>query len=328
MIQTFLYDAEGRDREVELTPEAVADLAPHHLLWVDVTAPDGAEIARLKALFRLSPQSIVALKRPATTFSLDNYGDYFHCDVPAVVRQPDGAPGLPRTAARARVDFIVAAQWLVTTHAEGPAFLKQFRDQDKAETLIGALTGPQLAASLLDWHLEAYLGALEDVETFVDGLDARILARPRVREALLGEVMIGRRYVSSLRRLLGPQRSVFYGVSRPDFSQIAGTEAAVHYAALERRFERTLDAVEHGRDLMQSSFDLFTTRTAETTNMLLRRLTFLSLLLVGLGALVSVFGMDYQPPYAKSHLAFWVVAGVLLAIAAGGLIFARSRKWI
>ena len=68
---------------------------------------------------------------------------------------------------------------------------------------------------------------------------------------------------------------------------------------------------EHGRDLMQSSFDLFTTRTAETTNMLLRRLTFLSLLLVGLGALVSVFGMDYQPPYAKSAVAFWVVAGFL-----------------
>ena len=328
MIQTFLYDAEGRDREVELTPEAVANLAEHNLLWVDATAPDAAEIARLKALFSLSSHCAAALKRPTATFSLDNYGDYFHCDVPAVVRQPKDPEGLPRTAARARVDFIVAAQWLITVHAEDLAFLQQFRDQDKAETLIGALTGPQVAASLLDWHLEAYLGALEDVETFVDGLDARILARPRVREALLGEVMVGRRYVSSLRRLLGPQRSVFYGVSRPDFSQIAGIQAAVHYAALERRFERTLDAVEHGRDLMQSSFDLFTTRTAETTNLLLRRLTFLSLLLVGLGALVSVFGMDYQPPYAKSAVAFWVVAGVLVTIAAGGLIFARSRKWI
>ncbi len=248
--------------------------------------------------------------------------------MPAVVRQPKDAANLPRTAARARVDFIVASQWLITVHAEELAFLQQFRDQDKGETLIGALTGPQVAASLLDWHLDAYLGALEDMEAFVDALDARILARPRVREALLGEVMVGRRYVSSLRRMLGPQRSVFYGVSRPDFSQIAGTEAAVHYAALERRFERSLDAVEHGRDLMQSSFDLFTTRTAETTNMLIRRLTFLSVLLGGLAALACVFGMNYQPPFARSGLPFWIVVGALFAIAGGGLVVARLRKWI
>ena len=328
MIRTFLYDAEGRDREITLTAEVLAELAEHHILWIDATAPDEADFALLKTLFSLSGPCMAGLRRATTTFSLDNYGSYFHCDVPAVVRQPKDAAGLPRTAMRARVDFIVAAQWLITVHAEDLAFLQQFRDQDKGETLIGALTGPQVAASLLDWHLEAYLGALEDVEAFVDGLDARILARPRVREALLGEVMVGRRYVSSLRRLLGPQRSVFYGVSRPDFSQIAGTEAAVHYAALERRFERTLDAVEHGRDLMQSSFDLFTTRTAETTNMLIRRLTFLSVLLGGLGALACVFGMNYQPPYAKSGLPFWIVVGVLVAVAVGGLVFARLRKWI
>lgn len=244
------------------------------------------------------------------------------------MRQARGGKGLPRTVARARVDFVVAPQWLVTVHAEELPFLQQFRDQDKGETLIGALSGPQVAASLLDWHLEAYMGALEDVETFVDGLDARILARRRVREALLGEVMVGRRYVTSLRRLLGPQRSVFYGVSRPDFSQIAGDAAAVHYVALERRFERTLDAIEHGREWMQSSFDLFTTRTAETTNMLLRRLTFLSVLLGGLSALACVFGMNFQPPFAKSAAPFWIVLGVMIAITSAGVVVGRLRKWI
>src|SRR5665213_293233 len=328
MIRTFLCDSEGRDREIALTAEAVSSLAEHHMLWIDATAPDEAELDRLKTLFSLNGQCMTGLRRPTTTFSLDNYGSYFHFDVPAVLRQAKGAAGLPRTAARARVDFIVSPQWLITVHAQDLAFLEQFRDQDKAETLIGALTGPQVAASLLDWHLEAYLGALEDVEAFVDGLDARILARPRVREALLGEVMIGRRYVSSLRRLLGPQRSVFYGVSRPDFTQIAGTDAAVHYAALERRFERTLDAIEHGRELMQSSFDLFTTRTAETTNMLIRRLTFLSVLLGGMAALASLFGMDFQPPFAKSAASFWIVVAALTTATASGLLVGRLRKWI
>ncbi len=328
MIKTFLYDAAGRDREIELAPDSASKLAEHHILWVDVTAPDAAELDRLRDVFSLSPQAMAGFTRNDTTFSLDNYGDYFHFDVPAVTRGAGDAKRLPRSAGRARLDFVVAPQWLITVHSAELDFLRQFREQDKGETLIGALTGPQVAASLLDWHLDAYLGALEDVESFADALDTRILSSSRVREGLLGEVMLGRRYVASLRRLLGPQRSVFYGVSRPDFSQVAGTEAAIHYTALERRFERTLDAVEHGREVMQSSFELFTTRTAETTNMLIRRLTFLSLLLGAISAIACIFGMNFPPPFARTALSFWIVAASLLSLSAVGIAIGRLRKWI
>ncbi|MGI9170251.1 MAG: hypothetical protein ACR2FH_08775 [Caulobacteraceae bacterium] len=75
MIKTYLYDSEGRDREFELSAEAVAGLAEHHILWTDATAPDAAEVDRLKTTFSLNAQCVAGMKRPATTFSLDNYGD-------------------------------------------------------------------------------------------------------------------------------------------------------------------------------------------------------------------------------------------------------------
>jgi len=172
------------------------------------------------------------------------------------------------------------------------------------------------------------MGALEDVEAFASALDVRLLGRPRVRESLLSDIVLGRRYVASLRRLLGPQRSVFYGVSRPDFSQVAGTEAAVHYMALERRFERTLDAVDHGREVMQSSFELFTTRTAETTNRLIRRLTFLSVLLGAIAALADILGMNFKPPFAQGGEAFWAVLALFGVLTVAGVMIGRIRKWI
>ena len=105
-----------------------------------------------------------------------------------------------------------------------------------------------------------------------------MLAGRSIRSDLLDQVVSGRRYVSGLRRTLAPQRSVFYGLSRPDFALVAESSAAVHFKSLEHRFERALDTVEHGRELVQGSFDLYTTRVAETTNLLIRRLTFLSLI--------------------------------------------------
>jgi Mg2+ and Co2+ transporter CorA len=186
-----------------------------------------------------------------------------------------------------------------------------------------------LEASLLDWHLTGYLAAVEKLETFVDRLDVRMLAGRSIRTDLLDRVISGRQYVSGLGRTLAPQRSVFYGLSRPDFTLIANSNAAEHFKALEHRFERALDTVEHGRDLVQGSFDLFTTRVAETTNVLIRRLTFLSLMLGAIGAVAGIFGMNFETPYtATGTRGFWLVLGGLgfLVLVSGAI--SRYRKWI
>jgi Mg2+ and Co2+ transporter CorA len=328
MIRAFLYDAEGRDREIALEAGVADGLAEHHMLWLDVTAPTARELETLKGLFSLSTDAVAALAAPATRHSLDNYGDYFLLDVPAIVRQQAGPTAL-NSRDFVPLLFVVSAQWLITLHAKDVGFLQRFRDQDKGETLIGALSGPAVAASLLDWHLAAYLDALEDLEHFADGLDERMLRVGAVRDTLLGELVAGRRFIANLRRALGPQRAVFYGLSRPDFALVAGSDAASSYAGLERRYERVLDAIDHGRELMRSSFDLFSTRTAEITNTLLRRLTFLSVALGAAGAVTGVFAMNFEaPPYAKwGALGFWgVVAAMTIAVVIAALV-GRARKW-
>jgi Mg2+ and Co2+ transporter CorA len=328
MIQAFLYDAEGRDREIALEAGVVGELAEHHTLWLDVTAPTAAELETLQGLFALRADCAV-LAAPATRHTLDNYGDYFLLDVPAIVRETGGT--IPLTSRNfVPLVFVVSKQWLITLHHQPVGFLGRFRDQDKGETLIGALTGPAVAASLLDWHLAAYLDALEDLEHFADHLDERMLRVGAVRDTLLGDLVAGRRFISNLRRALGPQRAVFYGLSRPDFAQVATSEAAPSFAGLERRYERVIDAIDHGRELMRSSFDLFSTRTAEITNTLLRRLTFVSVALGAAGAVTGVFAMNFEaPPYAKwGALGFWgVVAAMTVAVVIAAVV-GRARKWI
>ena len=115
--------------------------------------------------------------------------------------------------------FIVAERWIVTIHqGEIPSF-ERFRDQDKAETLIGLLTGQMLAASLLDWHLGDYFDEVSRIESAVDKLDERVL-RETASKSLLGRMVALRQRVSRLRAVLVAQREVFYGLSRPDFSLV------------------------------------------------------------------------------------------------------------
>ena len=46
-LRATLYDAEGRDREVEVRPGLADELGEHHLLWIDVDGRDADAIATL-----------------------------------------------------------------------------------------------------------------------------------------------------------------------------------------------------------------------------------------------------------------------------------------
>lgn len=327
-MKAVLYDAKGHDRDVSLE-EGLPPLNEQNLLWVDVTGHGSEDLDRLGQLFGLHPRLLADLKHPKRQIALNNYGDYFELDVVTIPGHPAIAGNKSPNLTKAKLHFIVGRLWLITVHTEEIAFLSEFREQDRGETLIGALSPASLTASLLDWHLSAYLGVMESFEVFVDGLDVKMLADKSVRDDLLAQVVAGRRYVSSLRRMLAPQRQIFYGLSRPDFSIVAASNAAEHFKSLEHRFERAVDTVEHGRDLITGSFELFSTRVSETTNVLIRRLTFLSLMLGAIGAVAGIFGMNFETPYTQSGVTgFWTVIATLSLLVLISGIYSWFRKWI
>src|SRR4029079_14325693 len=159
MIQAFLYDADGEDREISLE-DALPDLEEQHLLWVDLIGRDAEEVARLGGLLGLEARSVCELRCSRRTFALNNYGEYFQFDVPTFATKDAGKGGAPKVPRGIKLDFVVGRQWLLTGHDDEIAFLTGFREQDRGETLIGNLSPASLAASLLDWHLTRYLPAL------------------------------------------------------------------------------------------------------------------------------------------------------------------------
>jgi magnesium transporter len=327
-VHAYLYDADGHDREVALDEQCIQDLGERNLLWVDVGARDRQTLEHLAKLFNLDPDSVRELLRSQDDLYLDNYGEYFQFDVVALGPVSNGHEKLLPEHQPVHLEFLVGPRWIITVHDGDLPFLEAFREQDKGETLIGVLSPPALVASLLDWHLTASFDALAALEAFLDRLDEVMLIRS-TKQSLLSGVVEVRRRVSRLRRLLATQRLVFYGLSRPDFIHVVESDASSHYRSLERRFERAVDAVDHARDLVNGSFDLFTTRTAEATNDLVRRLTFVTVLLGAISAIAGIFGMNVEMPYRQAGvLDFWAVVGMLVALSTAATLFARRRGWI
>jgi magnesium transporter len=334
-IQAYFYDADGRDRRIPIDEVSMAQVARDNLLWIDIPDRDPAKLNRVGSLLDLRTEVWAADSKRRQ--QLENYGDYFrfsvvtaptsnnHGEQHAGPHTPDSGGGVP---ASTNVDFIVSQRWLVTVHEGEANFLQRFRDQDKSETLIGLLTGQALAASLLDWHLGEFFHEVSSIEEAVDNLDERVLRESTTR-SLLGRMVALRRRVSKLRSLLVAQREVFYGLSRPDFALVTDSGAAAFYEGLVPRFERALDEVERARDVVVGSFDLFTSRTGQQTNDLVKVLTLLTAIVGFCAAIAGLMGMNFKLAFFDTGLVgFSLVTGGLIIVALISLAYARYRKWI
>lgn len=340
-----MYDAEGRDREIEGHPLELPALDENSLLWIDLLGRDTAELQAIGNLLGLDASSVRELGSSDDRRSLDNYGTYYQFAVntaPAapgearVVDEINSGPPMkePDVGRRtsvpgsARLDFIVGRRWLLTVHDEEVGFLRAFRDQDKAETTIGGLSPQALAASLLDWHLGGYFQEVSRIEAAVDQLDEKVLTEPSSR-SLLGRMVAMRRRVSKLRNLLVAQRDIFYGLSRPDFTLVTESGASPFYEELAHRFDRAMDEVERTRDVVVGSFELFTSRTSQQTNDLVKMLTFITAIIGFCAAVAGLLGMNFNLSiFHSGYIGFSIVTGSLVALAAGAVAVARSRGWI
>jgi Mg2+ and Co2+ transporter CorA len=166
------------------------------------------------------------------------------------------------------------------------------------------------------------------IELMVDRLDERVL-RETATKTLLGRMVALRRRVSKLRALLVAQRDVFYGLSRPDIALITDSGAAPFYEALVNRFQRALDEVERSRDVVVGSFELFTSRTSQQTNYLVKVLTFLTAIVGFCAAIAGLMGMNFKLAFFETGMeGFAMVTGGLLVIAICSVAYARHRDWI
>ena len=319
-MRAYLYDAEGRDREVEADASTVGDTGDRQLLWFDLQRDDRAGLEDVADLLKLAPEVRAALARPGDIFRLSNYDGHFAFSVPA--------PPKGDRASSTRLDFVVGETWLVTVRDHDIQFLVDFRDQDRGESLKGALTPAVLAASLLDWHLESYYDAVTEVGRALDELDGKVLAT-KTSASILESLASMRQRVALLRVAVADQRPVFHGLVRPDFAPIVNdADALGSYQALSARYDRVVDSVDRARDAVVGSFDLFASKTGQETNDLVKVLTFLTVIIGIASAIAGIFGMNFDVPFEKTGAeGFYSVVIALAVLVVGAALVARYRKW-
>jgi len=321
-IETYLYDANGNDKQIELNSQIWKNLNHQQLLWVNVLQRDVQTIKHVAATLELRNVAIKTILDTYERPKLNKFETFYQFFIVSVETDKDGQ------LKQIPIDFLVGRNFVVTIHDGRIEYFLEFLDRERGETSIGELDAESFIATLLDLHIVTYFRALEGIERTVDRLDERILRRDLKDEDFIKEMVELRRKVSKLRRWFEPHRDVFYALSRPDFLPIAQSDSSASFQMLNGHFENAVQAIESSRDTVLSLFDLYTTKSAHNMNNLMKRLTFVTLMVGGLGAIAGVWGMNFEVEYFKAaETGFWLTILGMGIFVLGTIALAKLMRW-
>jgi magnesium transporter len=320
-VRAVVFDADQRDREVDLSADAIGAVGDRQLLWADVNDdPAQPQVAELLSMLPADNAAVARFLGAGGPPRLELHGDFFELKV--------AAPGEGANADPVALALIAGRNYVVTIHEQGLPFLDEFTARLDEDTSLGLIDSAAFSAVLLDGLLTAYLRVADDLEAAVDALDGEAL-RPTSTRDLLGEMVALRHRIATARRQLASHREVFAALARPDFEIVAGTESTERFQVLAARYAYALEAIEDSREALVGTFDIHTSRTAQRTNNIVKVLTVVSVLLLPTTVIAGFMGMNIKAPYSNDDpTIFWDVLAAIVVIAIGTLITLRARKWL
>lgn len=286
--------------------------------WIDITYADPAAVRDLLGGRGVVGDEVLdaALSRDAAT-QLARYDDCLHLALTGCRLRGD-------SFALERVDAIVTEAYLITIHAGPVVFLDAVRKHHRADFVRFAKSPSFLLYELWDHLIENYIGVQkrfeERVEKLQHGLDGEVTDATfsHVSE-LASDLLHLRKVVLPARGVLSElatRRSLFVSESTQGFlANMVGT------------VERVLQDLLVARDILSGSLNLYLSRVSHQTNMVMTRLTVVSIIFLPLSFLCGVYGMNLknipEQTWEHGYATFWVIC---FGIAGGLVWFMRRNK--
>jgi magnesium transporter len=225
------------------------------------------------------------------------------------------------------VDFFLARNFLVTVHDGYSRSIAALRDHcPRNHNLMGE--GPvALFHRIIDAMVDHYRPEVEKLETALDEIEEKVFTHDS--PSLVREILEKKRDVSSLRRVVTPQRDVIGRLARREFVDI-GSEMALRFRDVYDHLIRLNDEAFVFHDRITGILDAHLSNVSNRLNQVMKLLTVLTTVFMPLTLMSGLWGMNVPLPHFPGGEAaqFWWVVGIMVVLIAVMLGFFRRLRWV
>lgn len=321
---SWYHDSSGGDSRthVEVDDMRAILASGKGTLWVDIDIRRPDEVALLGDVFHFHPLAIEDSLNPESRVKFEEYSTFAILIVRTVAFLEDTED--PYDIETVNFACFLGANFLVTVHgAHSRPVEATVQVLEKWPEF--ASSGPaRLMHAVADEAVNAYFPILDQLETFMDGLEEKVFAS--FDQTALREIFSVKRLVLSLRRHLGPERDVFSVLTnRP--STLLSPESQVYYRDIYDHVLRINDSLETYRELLSSTLDSYLTQVSNKLGMATKALSVVATISLPFVVVSGMWGMNFdQIPLSHTGHGFWTVVVLQLGLGALLLAFLRWRK--
>jgi magnesium transporter len=324
-MEIFLYrhDADRIEEgfTVEQLPELLADET--NVVWVDMESPTTADEQVLLDVFKFHPLTVEDCRENRHYPKIEEFPGYLYFIVHGV--RADTSPDHFNTI---ELDGFLGRNYVITYHHESFRSINNVKQLIHTSTIACKRGAPFLLYQILDQIVDFYSPVLDDFDERIDKLEDDIFTLKSPNNEILEEIMDLKRGVLRLRRISTKQMDVFYRMSRGEFSLI-DQNMVPFYRDIYDHLIRVTDLAESYRDLIGGALEAYLSVVSNRLNEIMKVLTIFSAIMLPLTFIAGVYGMNFEHmPELATRYGYFVVWGIMIAVALGMLGFFWRRGWI
>ncbi len=326
VIRARLFRSEHPPADAAVAEWPALCLDDANILWVDAHAPSEAEFADITRLFHIDPRAAESARQVSRRATVRVFEEQHLVTVLAV--QVDEAHGSPRITV-IELDVFIGRNFLVSLHRRPLPFTDAFDERTVSNPHVGHFDSAYLLYLMLDSLVGDYARAFDQVEDRVEHLEEQLLHEPG--RGALHDVTLMRRHLLRLRRLVSPHREAFGTLLAVDPPLIRQEGLESYFRDLLGHLDRVIEQLDHTRDVVSGSYNLYISNMSHRTNEQLKVLTFLSAVLLPMTVITGLFGTNFKVPAFEDET-LWPLYYVMLVgmglVAVVMLAFFRWRRWL
>jgi magnesium transporter len=224
-------------------------------------------------------------------------------------------------------DFFLGRNYLVTVHDGKRRSVAEILELCGRSGFILSEGPAALMHRIMDRMIDHYRPELDELEGWLDEIEGRVLKETQAE--LTGEILGVKRDISSMRRVLVPQRDVVARLSRREFDVI-NQEVAYRFRDVHDQLVRFVDETIIFQDRVTGILDAHLAAVSNQLALVSKVLAGIAVIFGPLTVLTGLFGMNVPlPVFPGGDVAqFWWITGLMTALTGSLFFYFRYRDWL
>ena len=294
------------------------------LRWINIERPRSADQEWLEERFDFHPLDYEDVLSRNQRPKVDEYDDYLFI----VLHFPRYDKSVGRLNA-AEVDLFVGPDYLITIPNEPLQPLEYLfercrTNEEVRENLFSK--GPAfLLYRIVDELVDSSFPMLRKIGNKLERIEEEIFEGNSAE--VVRDISNVKQEIINFRKVVRPQRAAIQDLERNKARYIA-EDYDVYFEDINDASERVWDMLENYKEVVEALESTNESQIAHRTNEVFRVLTAISVIVLPLTLVASIWGMNVRVPGESDTLAFYLVLGLMLAMLVGLIAYFRRRGWL